>query len=415
MKMIKKIITGVFILTMSVTANVFAQNKLNIQAEKYNQIIDETIISQGNNFRLKKVLNKVRKGQEVHIAAIGGSVTEGAGPAKFTDGYAYQFFREFKAKYANNGDNLYFNNAALSGSSSLTGAVRYEKDVINVIGRAPDMLIVEFAVNDGGEPLFQRSFEAIVRKALLDNPETAVIAVYAAATYGNTSGPKKQVADFYNLPQINMLEVVNAGIKDNTFTKEQFYSDYVHPTIEGHKLMVDSLMTLIANADKAKADLPFEVPAKSFIEPSLCGMKMVDWNNGDSPDYKVYAGGFNQIDKKTQTIKKTNSVEFPNNWYHPMNAKPDTTPFKMEIDCKNLVMVWKNQAGDAFEKFGFAEVFVDGKRVALFEGGKKGGWNNCEPNIIIDEPVAKKHTVEIKMLDKDAKLGFTILAFGYSK
>lgn len=397
------------------SANVFAQNKLDIPSAKYNQIIDETIISQGNNYRLKKLLNKVRKGQEVHIAAIGGSVTEGAGPAKFTDGYAYQFFREFKAKYANNGDNLYFNNAALSGSSSLTGAVRYEKDVINVIGRAPDMLIVEFAVNDGGEPLFQRSFEAIVRKALLDNPETAVIAVYAAATYGNTSGPKKQVADYYNLPQINMLEVVNAGIKDNTFTKEQFYSDYVHPTIEGHKLMVDSLMTLIANADKAKADSPFEVPAKSFIEPSLCGMKMVDWNNGDNPDYKIYAGGFNQIDKSTQTIKKTNSVEFPNNWHHAMNAKPDTTPFKMEINCKNLVMVWKNNAGGSYEKFGHAEVWIDGKRVAIYDGQKQGGWNNCEPNIIIDEATAKMHTVEVKLIEKDAKLGFTILAFGYSK
>lgn len=411
---IKSIIIGVFILTMS--ANVFAQNKLDISSTKYNQIIDETIISQGNNYRLKKVLNKVRKGQEVHIAAIGGSVTEGAGPAKFTDGYAYQFFREFKAKYApGNGDNLYFNNAALSGSSSLTAAVRYEKDVIDVIGRAPDMLIVEFAVNDGGEPLFQRSFEAIVRKALLDNPETAVIAVYAAATYGNTSGPKKQVADFYNLPQINMLEVVNNGLKENTFTKEQFYSDYVHPTIQGHKLMVDSLMTLIANADKAKADSSMEIPAKSFIEPSLCGMKMVDWNNGDNPDYKIYAGGFNQIDKSTQTIKKTNSAEFAKNWHHPMNAKPDTTPFKMEINCKNLVMVWKNNASGSYEKFGHAEVYVDGKRVAIYDGQKQGGWNNCEPNIIIDEPVAKKHTVEIKMLDKDAKLGFTILAFGYSK
>ena len=414
MKMIKKISIGVFILTMS--ANVFAQNKLDIPSAKYNQIIDETIISQGNNYRLKKVLNKVRKGQEVHIAAIGGSVTEGAGPAKFTDGYAYQFFREFKAKYApGNGDNLYFNNAALSGSSSLTAAVRYEKDVIDVIGRAPDMLIVEFAVNDGGEPLFQRSFEAIVRKALLDNPETAVIAVYAAATYGNTSGPKKQVADYYNLPQINMLEVVNAGIKDNTFTKEQFYSDYVHPTIQGHKLMVDSLMTLIANADKAKADSSMEIPAKSFIEPSLCGMKMVDWNNGDNPDYKVYAGGFNSIDKSTQTIKKTNSAEFAKNWHHPMNAKPDTTPFKMEINCKNLVMVWKNNAGGSYEKFGHAEVWIDGKRVAIYDGQKQGGWNNCEPNIIIDEETSKLHTVEVKLIEKDAKLGFTILAFGYSK
>ena len=91
----------------------------------------------------------------------------------------------------------------------MLGAVRYRKDVIDVLGGTPDLLIVEFAVNDGGEPVFQRSFEALVRDALVANPETAVIAIYAAATYGNTSGPKKAVANNYAIPQINILDIVN--------------------------------------------------------------------------------------------------------------------------------------------------------------------------------------------------------------
>ena len=33
----------------------------------------------------------MRAGDEVIISAIGGSVTEGAGPAVYTEGYAYQF------------------------------------------------------------------------------------------------------------------------------------------------------------------------------------------------------------------------------------------------------------------------------------------------------------------------------------
>ena len=43
-----------------------------------------------------------------------------------------------------------------------------------------------------------------------------------------------------------------------------------------------------------------------------------------------------------------------------------------------------------------------------------GGWNNCEPNIIIDERTAAKHTVLVKMAPGSEKLGFTIVAMGYS-
>lgn len=391
-----------------------AEHPFGMKDADYNKLIQSTIISQGNNYRLKKVLAKIRKGEKVCIAAIGGSVTEGAGPAKFTDGYAYQFFRAMKATYApGDGSNLIFDNAGLSGTSSLTGVVRYKKDVIDVLGQTPDLLIVEFAVNDGGEPVFQRSFEALVRDALVANPETAVMAIYAAATYGNTSGPKKAVADNYAIPQINILDIVNDGIKNGTFTKEQFYSDYVHPTYEGHQVMCEALMTVVATADKAKADSPATIPTKSFIEPSLSGMIQITGNN---EDVKISAGGFNQQDNATQTIKKTNSVEFPSNWHHKMNIKePNNESFKMEITCKNLVFIWKNQSGGAFEKFGKADVYVDTLKVATFDGGKQGGWNNNEPNIIIDTPTAKKHIVEVKMAPGSEKLGFTIITMGYTK
>ena len=42
----------------------------------------------------------MRAREDVIIAAIGGSVTEGAGPASYTQGYAYQFKDLFINKYA---------------------------------------------------------------------------------------------------------------------------------------------------------------------------------------------------------------------------------------------------------------------------------------------------------------------------
>lgn len=392
-------------------ANVHSQaHPFGIKGDEYQKLLDATLVSAGNNYRLKKVLDKIKKGDEVHIAAIGGSVTEGAGPARFTDGYAYQFFRALQKNYApNEGKNLYFNNAALSGTPSILGRVRYESDVVEVTGGNPDLLIVEFAVNDGGEELFQWGFEALVRDALLADSNTAVIAFYCAATYGNTMGPKKPVADYYNIPQINMLEVVNSSIQKGLFTKEEYYSDYVHPTKEGHEIMSDALMNLVSKVDKAKLDTPISVPAKPFKE-GLSGLIRI---NGNDENVKISAGSFKGIDPNCQTIKKTNKTNFPYNWYK--NASSGNDSFKMDITCKKLLFVYKVQGNWMSEKFGQAEVYIDGKLFATYDGNKAGGWNNCETVLIINENVSSKHNVEVRMANGSENKGFTIVAMGYTK
>lgn len=44
----------------------------------YNEMIKNSLISTGNNVRIKKVIEKAKNGEDVTIAYIGGSITEGA-------------------------------------------------------------------------------------------------------------------------------------------------------------------------------------------------------------------------------------------------------------------------------------------------------------------------------------------------
>ncbi len=409
---IKKAFLGAVVILMSLSS--VQANPFKINEAEYQSMIEKTIVSTGTNARMKKVLAKARQGEKLRIAAIGGSVTEGAGPADFKDGYAYQFFRAFKAKYAaGDGSNLSFNNAGLSGTGSLVGIVRYEQDVVKVCGGNPDLLIIEFAVNDNGDVLCQRTFEAIIRKAMLANPDCAVIAMYAVASYGNTAGQKKPVADHYVLPQINMMPVVNGAIANKIFSKEDYFTDYAHPTIEGHQFMSDCLMALVDNMDKAAKDSEQHVPASCFKEPSLYGLKRILPSDTDA-NVKIERGDFTETDRKCQSLKKTNASDFPENWKKKLNAKAENKPFKMELTCKSLIMIYKVQASGDAEKFGKAEVYVDGRKVATWDGGKDGGWNNCEPSIVIDERTAAKHTVQVRMAPGSEKLGFTVVAMGYS-
>ena len=78
----------------------------------YAKMIDDTFISAGNTDRLKKVIDKARSGQDVTLAYLGGSITEGAGATGVTsnaDCYAETSYNEFKKAYGlGDGSNVHF-------------------------------------------------------------------------------------------------------------------------------------------------------------------------------------------------------------------------------------------------------------------------------------------------------------------
>ena len=66
-----------------------------------NQMLDDALVSTGNNARLKKVLEKAKSGETVNVALLGGSITEGGGASENAKGYAYLFEAAFKETYGN--------------------------------------------------------------------------------------------------------------------------------------------------------------------------------------------------------------------------------------------------------------------------------------------------------------------------
>ena len=380
-----------------------------IEEDRYSELLDLSFVSTGNTYRLKKVIEKLRNGENVYIAALGGSVTEGAGPSSYKDGYAYQFNKKLRAAYTtNNGANVYFDGAGLSGTPSQLGLVRYQSDVVDVLGHTPDLLIIEFAVNDDGSDLSTRAFEALVRNALEANDECAVIALYSAATYGNTANQKKVVANYYGIPQVNVLALVQRATSANDFSKQDYYTDNVHPTKAGHEIQADCLMNLLAKTDAASEDAPVAIPENWSRPKPLTNFTRI---LGDDENVKITVGDFGGTDESTQSIKKTGKGNFPKNWHHTSGKNA----FVMQINCKALILAYKEQGSWLTEKFGKADIYVDGKKVATYDGGKAGGWCNSVPVYVIDNETAADHTVEIKMADGDESKGFTILAMGYSK
>lgn len=377
----------------------------------YQKLMDSSLVSTGNNFRLKKAIEKLKSGQKTYVACIGGSVTEGAGPKVYTQGYAYQFKQMLAEQYSpDGGSNIVFTGAGLGGTSSLLGLLRYEQDVLEPLGHTPDILVIEFAVNDGGPAVNTRSFEALVRNALLADSETAVIALYAAATYPNTQGTMTQTSTYYRIPEVSISDAITEQINAGIVQKNHYYSDNVHPKKEGHTFMADCLMNLFAKVDSMELKESVPVPEETLRSKSLANLIRI---YDDDENVKIQKGSFNKVDQNCQSYLKTGKSNFTTNWHKSYGTENES--FIMNVNCRALLLVYKEQGSWLTEKFGKADVYVDGVKKMSLDGGKNGGWNNCVMQMIIDAAETEEHIVEIKMQDDFPKQGFTIVGLGYVK
>ncbi len=100
----------------------------------YASMVANSTASTGNNARIKKAIAKAQAGEDVTIAYLGGSITEGfaASETDNSDCYAETSYKQFKKIFgAGDGSNVHFINAGMSGTPSSLGIVRYQRDVLD--------------------------------------------------------------------------------------------------------------------------------------------------------------------------------------------------------------------------------------------------------------------------------------------
>ena len=117
---------------------------------------------------LPNTFAKLTGGRKTVVAYFGGSITAGAGASKPELCYRSLFTKYLKEHFPK--ADVAEVNAALGGTGSWLGAFRLKEDVLS---KKPDLVLVEFAVNDGGapEPQVIASMEGIVRQILRGRPD----------------------------------------------------------------------------------------------------------------------------------------------------------------------------------------------------------------------------------------------------
>ena len=386
-------------------------------SEAYKNMIARSCMQTGNLFRMKKAIAKAKAGEDVTIAYIGGSITQGAAAKPIgTNSYAYRSYEMFKKRFGKgDGSNVHFIKAGVGGTPSELGLTRYEDDVLRQGAVKPDVVVIEFAVNDAGDETNGVCYESLALMAMEGPGNPAVVLLFSVFMDDyNLQDNLSRVGFHYDLPMVSIKNAVTPNFYEDTpvITKRQYFYDLFHPSNDGHRIMADCLDYLWQLAEEG--DEPAE--DVDLTKDGVIGNRyraLIAFGKDDCARHvkALQAGSFTETDNALQCVEQDANAfttpEFPDHWMYNGDAKQPES-FTMTITCKDLLLVYKD-SGDP--SFGTAEVLVDGE-ITRTINPLEVGWNHCNAVIVYTGEEAKEHQVEVRMTDAAKK--FTILGFGYT-
>ena len=184
------------------------EETVDFACSEYQEMLQKSVMQLGNNARLKSAIDRAKQGEDITIAFIGGSITQGAGAVPInTKCYAWRTFEGF-CRLAGKGvdENIHYIKAGVGGTPSELGMIRYERDVCRNGAVTPDIVVVEFAVNDEGDETKGVCYESLVRKILAAENKPAVILLFAVfANDWNLQERLCVIGERYHLPMVTTL------------------------------------------------------------------------------------------------------------------------------------------------------------------------------------------------------------------
>lgn len=348
------------------------------------------ILNEGNPTRLAAAMKKAENGEKVTVGVIGGSITQGSSATNQNNCYASLFKKWWEEKFPS--AEINFVNAGIGGTNSYLGVHRVDEQLL---AHNPDVVIVEFSVNDTDKTMNKYSYDSLVRKILSHETNPAVMLLFTTQENGTSlQDTHKEIGMAYDLPMISYREVVYQEVAAGTLDWKSISPDNIHPNDAGHGIigqLVDRYLNEIYGKLDTITDEPTAFTADSYTNDYFKNAKMLgadDITATASEGFEVIESGFYH--------------QFPNNWKTEAGG---TMTF--DVECQNFGVFFLCTTDG---KSGDYEVYVDGERKGKLEADFTGGWGtygNTKQIILSKE--TEKHTIEIKPAEGSEDEGITIL------
>lgn len=335
---------------------------------------------------------KVRNNRKVHVGYFGGSITAA------TEGWRDLTYNWFRSSFP---QTIFTQtNAAIGGTGSDLGVFRVESDVIS---QSPDLVFMEFAVNDGGKPkeYIKKNVEGIVRKIWKALPTTDICFVYTvdetkcknllAGEIDAAVLAMEEIADHYGIPSIHLGEgvvrLLQKGMLVFTANRREnnhqivFSEDGVHPLPEsGHPIYAAQIIRHMPEMMAVANDNPHRLPGAYAI--------------GNREDAKKIALNELQISNSWKEVSPTDELTRKFHQFLPQIYKgvPGST---IKFTFKGTMLGLYDIVGP---KSGIWKITVDGETKECVRFDKYCTYTRLASMIVFDELENKAHQVEMEVL-----------------
>lgn len=351
-----------------------------------------------NITRLKNLMKRAANGESLVIGFLGGSITQGSLSSTPKTCYAYLVYEWWKKSFPNAA--FSFVNGGIGGTTSHYGGARAWKDVLCY---RPDIVTVDFSVNDDANEFFEETYEGTLRRLLMAPSAPAVVVLNNVFydTGKNAQDYHNRIADHYGIPHVSIKDTIFPDVESGKIVRADITPDNLHPNDKGHRLVADEICKLL---DSIKAEVEEEAIAGENIEDK--SMKTEESIVLPEPltenayehsrliqiqDNEAILDGF-----LVDPIEKKGMLDiFKNGW----TAAHTNDKISFEIECSCLAVQYRKSVQQPVPK---AKAVIDGdeEHAVILDGNFTEDWGDClylEP--LLNHAEKKVHRIEITVTD----------------
>lgn len=343
--------------------------------------------------RLKNLMKRAANGESLVIGFLGGSITQGSLSSTPKTCYAYLVYEWWKKSFPN--AEFSFVNGGIGGTTSHYGGARAWKDVLCY---RPDIVTVDFSVNDDANEFFEETYEGTLRRLLMAPSAPAVVVLNNVFydTGKNAQDYHNRIADHYGIPHVSIKDTIFPDVESGKIVRADITPDNLHPNDKGHRLVADEICKLL---DSIKEELEKEDTEGKIIETNdLASLPAPLTENAyehsrliQIQDNEAILDGF-----LVDPIEKKGMLDiFKNGW----TAAHTNDKISFEIECSCLAVQYRKSVQQPVPK---AKAVIDGDEAhaVILDGNFTEDWGDClylEP--LLHHAEKKVHKIEITVTD----------------
>lgn len=348
--------------------------------------------------RLKNLMKRAANGESLVIGFLGGSITQGSLSSTPKTCYAYLVYEWWKKSFPNAA--FSFVNGGIGGTTSHYGGARAWKDVLCY---RPDIVTVDFSVNDDANEFFEETYEGMLRR-LLAAPSAPAVVVLNNVFYDtgkNAQDYHNRIADHYGIPHVSIKDTVYPDVESGKIVRADITPDNLHPNDKGHRLVADEICKLL---DSIKAEMEEETIAGENIEGKSTKTEASVLLPAPLTENACEHSRLIQIQDNeaildgflVDPIEKKGLLDiFKNGW----TAAHTNDKISFEIECSCLAVQYRKSVQQPVPK---AKAVIDGDEAhaVILDGNFTEDWGDClylEP--LLHHAEKKAHRIEITVTD----------------